>query len=323
MPRNLTLDITKLILSFMVVAIHCGFLSDYNLFIYYFVINNVFRISIPLFFIINGYFLYYFFEKKTFKIWLKKSILIYFFLMLLYAYFWIDFYNFKFLEFLLKLFFGYFHLWYLSAMILGSLLLFYLKAFSNYKIIIIAFLLFLTGLTIQYTGRLHFLSDYFIADKLINNLSSYRNFLFTAFPFITLGYLINKTKIITRIKQPTIFFITLLSLLLFSIENSIIHNNLPSLPIVECQISYWVGAPILFIIIMKKSKYTSNQSILSYYPTIIYFIHPLLILTILKFTNPKPTLLTFYTFLFTALTAFILIKIKRVYKQKETKPNFL
>lgn len=44
-------DIVRLIIAFMVVAIHCG-ISDVNENVY-----NIFQSSVPLFFVISGYFI--------------------------------------------------------------------------------------------------------------------------------------------------------------------------------------------------------------------------------------------------------------------------
>lgn len=311
MQRNTTLDSTKIILSFMVIAVHCSFLSEYNSLIYYIVINSLFRICIPVFFIINGYYLYFSIKKNEIKPWLIKATIIYLFLMVLYAHFWLDLTSFNLWKIIFKITFGYFHLWYLPAMIFGSLCLFFLKDLPNRVLFFISMFLFIIGLTIQYTARFHLLSHYILIDKITNNLSFYRNFLFIGFPFITLGFLIHKIRIIQKVNRNMILFSFLTFIILFTLENILIQNNIATIPIVEFQISYWIGAPLLFIIVMKKSKFTSTKNSLSFYSMIIYFIHPIIILFLLKLVALQPTPMTFLTIIFSITIAYLGVKLKQ------------
>lgn len=56
MKRNIVLDIYKIILSLMVVGIHIRFFYDFNNQIGYILNQGIFRLAVPSFFIINGYF---------------------------------------------------------------------------------------------------------------------------------------------------------------------------------------------------------------------------------------------------------------------------
>ena len=56
MARNISLDITKILLACMVVALHVGIFIDLNPVSYQITVNGLFRIAVPIFFIINGFF---------------------------------------------------------------------------------------------------------------------------------------------------------------------------------------------------------------------------------------------------------------------------
>ena len=56
MERNVSLDILKLSMAFMVVAAHARFLSEISPLGEYLTVNGLFRIILPVFLIINGFF---------------------------------------------------------------------------------------------------------------------------------------------------------------------------------------------------------------------------------------------------------------------------
>src|SRR5690606_9231465 len=94
-----------------------------------------------------------------------------------------------------NLLFGYWHLWYLIGLLGGVLVLYFIKnqRLSDLKILLWAFLLFLTGWGIQKIELLYPNVEGIIGSIIRSNLPS-RNFLFMGFPFIALGYLISKEK---------------------------------------------------------------------------------------------------------------------------------
>lgn len=53
MERNVALDLLKLTMAAMVVGLHAGFLNDFSSLGYYITVNGIFRIAVPVFFVIN------------------------------------------------------------------------------------------------------------------------------------------------------------------------------------------------------------------------------------------------------------------------------
>lgn len=58
MSRKISLDILKLLMSFMVVGLHAGFLGDVDLLGEYLTVNGIFRLAVPTFLVINGFYFF-------------------------------------------------------------------------------------------------------------------------------------------------------------------------------------------------------------------------------------------------------------------------
>lgn len=49
LTRNISLDVLKLTMAFMVLGLHAGFLSDYSKSGEFLFVNGIFRIAVPIF----------------------------------------------------------------------------------------------------------------------------------------------------------------------------------------------------------------------------------------------------------------------------------
>lgn len=56
--RNVSLDLLKLLMAIMVVALHANFLQEYSLLGSYLLVNGLFRVAVPIFLIINGFYFF-------------------------------------------------------------------------------------------------------------------------------------------------------------------------------------------------------------------------------------------------------------------------
>ena len=197
MQRNILLDILKVILAIMVIGAHCNFLLDVSPVLSFTTVHGLFRITVPVFFIINGYFFLSVVNGKHIKKWLKRITILYLVWMLIYVCYWARFENFSFPRCINILLVGYHHLWYLNAMIFGGLLLYLMRNISDKNLLIIAVTLFLIGTGMQYLKNYEVFSNVKI-NKILNDRAVYRNFLFFGLPFLTIGYLINKTTLLIK-----------------------------------------------------------------------------------------------------------------------------
>jgi len=294
--RSLSLDLLKVILSILVIFIHSRFFIEYNLGISYLTTEGLFRMAVPIFFIINGFYFKYILDNKKIKKWVIRSLILYTVWMLIYAPLW--FYG-GIKSIVTSVLIGYHHLWYINSMLFSGILL-YLTKKINYKyLIILSFFLFLFGVIFQYLENFH------ILNKLIYR---HRNFLFLGFPFFTIGYLIHKKSWLNKISKKQTFILIFLSAILLVIESYVNYHYAEER--IDNLFTLIIICPLIFIFVMGlKIDYSKNSKYLALISTSIYLIHPW-VMTFLNFLFKfKPSLLSILTILISILISIFVIKL--------------
>ena len=124
MNRNITIDLTKLLMSFFIVGLHCLFMLDINEYLHFYLKEGLFRIAVPLFLLISGYYFYNSLNKQ----WLFKILKLYGIWMVIYIPFWLNISSYDNIKNnLITLLTGYYHLWFLLSLFLGGCLTYILK----------------------------------------------------------------------------------------------------------------------------------------------------------------------------------------------------
>lgn len=285
--RNNNLDILKIVLAFLVVALHIFpvyKIKGWQGLISYEISSGITRIAVPTFFLISGYFL----RNKlndTAYLWkyAKRILLLYFVWQLIYLPDLIRFYNlgwFSTFDMVLKLVYGYWHLWYLLATVLAMGLLYSVKHLSvkAQSLIILFFFLIGYGYQILYQSNLGFLSS---EGRLVYEImGTTRNFLFFAFPMMLLGTLYDKWKgLMLKIKKTYILLWILLLVEVYFYYSYKIKamDFLLSLPLLSMLTFYWVNeAPSV-------SQRIFNPS----FSLGIYLVHPYAIRLVYEFLPQK------------------------------------
>jgi len=178
MHRNLALDGMKVAMALMVVAIHAFDITRYPGFLPFVLLEGIFRLAVPVFFVINGYYFFHALENGKVGAWLKNVFALYLFWSLLYfptylpmrhhAVNWGDIDIGQMATFLVG---GYMQLWYVSAMLFAACLIALLRRIDALQgfLLPLAVALYAIGAAIQYGAY-------------YNNLAMtewpYRNFLF-------------------------------------------------------------------------------------------------------------------------------------------------
>ncbi|EXJ09154.1 acyltransferase family protein [Nitrincola nitratireducens] len=186
MARNFSLDILKLVMALMIVGLHADFLGEYSKLFQYLTVNGLFRISVPIFLIINGYFFFDIHAKKNQRIWFNRLITLYIFWMFLYSAFWFKLPDISFnsiFTLIFNIIIGYHHLWYISGMIGAALLLVTLNNKKPTHLITTAIILAIIGISIQYLGNYNYLQSSTL-NELFNYHWTHRNALFFSYPFL-------------------------------------------------------------------------------------------------------------------------------------------
>ncbi len=204
MKKKLNIDIVRFIVSIFVITIHTFPLAQWSETIDYAFTRVLFRLCVPFFLMITGYFLIdgALEDKKKLVKQTKKIVILYAISTIIYLPIMVYngyFENFSLWLFLRELFVDglYYHLWYFPASIVGLWLLYFaLKKFQLKTILIACMGLYLVGLLgDSYYGFFVNNSVFKGFFDFVFTLSFYtRNGLFYAPMFLSIGYFVKKKK---------------------------------------------------------------------------------------------------------------------------------
>ncbi|AMX19770.1 Acyltransferase family protein [Acinetobacter pittii] len=269
--RNLSIDYLKLFLAFLVVLLHLNFLSKNSPELSYVLVNGLFRLAVPLFLVITGYYFYNIDNKEKFKNWLFRIGIMYVIWMLIYSPFWFKFNNL--INSFVVIFFGYFVLWYLIGVLFSGAILYFLRNIRSNTLLFLALTLYIVGYCLQQLGNLHVFTG--VIDKILNWHPISRNFIFDCFTFLTLGFLIKKLNFDLKYKPSLI--IVLISILMVILESRLNYIYISKSEPLDHIISMLLTAPIIFLYV-KNLKIMGENKNLALFSTAIFLIHPLFIL---------------------------------------------
>ena len=318
--RNLALDSMKVLLALMVVGLHSGFLREISDEANFLTAEGLFRIAVPIFFILNGYFFVTVRNGELFKKWIKRVLYLYIFWMAFYVYFWFRPSSFSVIE-VIKLIetmsLGYFHLWYLPGMIGAGIFTFLLKDKIRLGISL-SFILFILGVSIQYVGNYHVLSTP-IFDKVMNMTFIHRSFLFFGFPFFYIGFVMNYYNVAKNIDAKLLIGVFVLGFGLLLGESWYNYNNPQNDGGFDNYFSLCLICPAIVVLAMR-SKLTTENKNLALFSTAIYFIHPFCMAILNKLFELEGSTFTFSTILLSVFLSFFLIKVRN---KKELRLSFI
>ena len=336
LTKNINFDIVRFISALMIIAIHMypftciSKLVDYNL------TRILFRICVPLFFSITGFFAMPRALKDTEYLckYTIKITKIYLLSILLYLpiNIYIGYFNdFSFIKIIKDILIDgtFYHLWYFPALILGIWLTYlFVKKIKNTKIIAVTLgVLYIIGL---------FGDNYYglIANTPLTNIYSFifkifaytRNGLFFAPIFIYMGYYFSNRENKVSISSNIIIIIALIALMLIE-GNILYYYNIP-----RHSSMYLFLVPLVYFIF---NLLTINKDIknflLSDIATLIYILHPLVIIIystgakIVSLSILNNSIISYIIVsIGTILLSFIIVKIKNyriVEKEYDKKLN--
>ncbi|MCM1053476.1 MAG: acyltransferase family protein [Ruminococcus sp.] len=283
MLKKLNLDIWRLIVTFLIVAIHISPFVNISPTFDFFFTRILSRIGVPLFFMITGF---YILDKSlkdstNFIKYLKKIIKLYLFAIALYIPINIymgKFNNITLLEVFKDLIFNgtLYHLWYFPALIIGLIIVYFLNKKLNIKIAFtIAFILYLLGLFgDSYYGIITNIPPILNIYNFLFNIFDYtRNGLFFAPVFLELGYIIKTSK---PLKNNSLLY-SLIFFIILTFEGLLLyHFNLQKHDSMYLSLIPFMYFFFNYIITHNK---TNNRTIRNI-ATTIYLFHPLFIIIV-------------------------------------------
>jgi len=194
--RSASLDVLKLVLALLVVALHIfpvSKMTGLSGLISYEIASGITRIAVPTFFIVSGYLLRNKLEDKNYlKKYCKRILLLYVVWQLIYLPDLLYHYNLKWFStegLIYRLVYGYWHLWYLLASVLGVVLLYFTRNWKAATKLALVFGLFVVGYLFQVTYKLNVFKEFSFFINVYEGIGTSRNAVFFAFPFLLLGSL--------------------------------------------------------------------------------------------------------------------------------------
>ena len=285
--RNNNIDILKIVLAFLVIALHIfpvtklkgieGLLS-------YEIASGITRIAVPTFFLISGYFL----RNKlndTVYLWkyAKRILLLYVVWQVLYLPDLIHSYKlgwFKHTAMILKLVYGYWHLWYLLATVLAVGLLYAVRNCTLQAKWIIIVVLLTVGYALQIAIQSGALHRYLNVEFVYELAGTSRNFLFFSFPMLLIGTLYESWKLpVSKLKS---FYLPLWIVLL--VEVGLYYTFKVK------AMDFLIVLPLLSMLtfhIANEAKAVANITISSTLSLGIYLTHPYAIRLVSEFLPQK------------------------------------
>lgn len=308
MQRNLSIDILKMLLAICVVFLHTHIFYDVSTLLGHSLVQGLFRLAVPIFLVITGYYFFYINNFQKYKKWLKRIFILYTVWMLFYLPFWWTknlSYNFT------VLYNGYFILWYIISVLLGGSLLYACRNMQDKLLFLLSSILFFTGVLLQQMGNLHFFHGQI--DFELNQYTTHRNFLFVSFPLLTLGWLLNKYKdrIAQKFQVRLWHVLVAIGLVLTeSLGNYFLISKQQSL---DQMFSLFIAAPVIFLYLLNKNIPGTHKQIANL-STAIFLIHPFFLYHFKNDFIGKQTMLSFIVLSCSVLSGLILVQINKKVK---------
>lgn len=306
--RNNNVDILKIILALLVIALHIfpvSKLAGAEGMISYVIASGITRIAVPTFFLITGYFLRNKLEDRDY-IWkyCKRILLLYVVWQCIYIPDLFRFYHlgrYTKLQFWLQICYGYWHLWYLLASVLAVYGLFITRKLSlsiKYALVISLYAIgYLWQIGIQ-SGMVQ--SHFWITAY--NFIGTTRNFLFFAFPMLLLGTLYESWK--GMLKKYIIWYLPF-GLLLIAEACWYYHHQVKAM-------DFLVVLPVLSMFTLHWFQERSAISEIKIPATLslgIYLCHPYAIRLVYEFIPQKTLGITFFKYVIIVFLALLFWKI--------------
>jgi surface polysaccharide O-acyltransferase-like enzyme len=307
--RNASIDALRVAMSVMVIGLHCNFLADVNDTARALSVNGLFRLAVPIFLVISGYYFFEALRRSGAKLWLHRLIVLYFIWTALYSAFWLVDVNGQLQtrnNLIISVVVGYWHLWFLPGVIGAALMLLALHRLSNVGLTVMMATLFVLGVFIQYDGVYHFTGNSQLA-RLTGITWSHRNFLFLGFPMFCAGYLIRKTGLDERIAPATARWLAAVGILALIFEAYIHHVMSNGRGGMDNLISLIIASPALFIA-TKQFRFQGHSKNLAQVSASMFFVHGFFIELVQRHLPLDATPLTLLVLALSVIAAPIVIR---------------
>lgn len=271
MDRRLSVDLLKVIMAIMVVGIHANPLKALGHDAIILSGGGLYRLAVPVFFVINGYFFEPVAQRGGVGRYIKRLLLLYVIWTALYLPAWYG---------VLKspevwppirmLLVGWWQLWYLPGLALAAALAYLVRDWPTPRLIAAMGLTFLAGTGIVYGIAFDLIhpSKALIGDATI----LHRNGLFMGFPFLMAGFLIRRHRLDEHLGLPLLVGLVVLGVALVLGESLALDRLAPKGAGHDNLLALGLASPALVLLALKFPRQSAAKS-LGTYSSGIYFIH--------------------------------------------------
>ncbi|WP_228130587.1 hypothetical protein [Acinetobacter tandoii] len=152
-------------------------------------------------------------------------------------------------------------LWYIQGVLLGGSILYFCRAINAKKLFVASAVLFLFGVMLQQVGNLHLFQGKIDAE--LNTYTVHRNFLWVSFPFLTLGFLLNKCQDKIKNKITIKLWHVIVVVFLVIVESLANYFFISQKESLHQMFSLFIAVPIIFLYFFNKNILGTNKELAS------------------------------------------------------------
>jgi surface polysaccharide O-acyltransferase-like enzyme len=306
--RSLSVDALRLCLAVMVVFLHCNPASDLSPLLSYVTGNGLYRVAVPAFFMLSGYFFFSAVQAGRALAYVRRIALLYGLWMLLYLPYWYGALRVEApLRGLLLLTFGWWHLWYLISLACCALLTLWLRSWSTRSLLGLAAVLFTMGVAVMYAMLMRWLVPEGTFPGPGNWLN--RNGLFLGLPFFLAGFVVRREGWERRLPAPLLWTAALTGLGLLVFEAGAIRTHAPRVLGLDTPLAMGIAAPALVLLALRGTRPAQGR-LIGTLASGTFFLHVAVLVPLMKYTSLSRTAIALVTLAATGLLSLLLYRTK-------------
>jgi surface polysaccharide O-acyltransferase-like enzyme len=287
MDRRLSIDLLKIVLAMMVVGIHANPVKPFGHDAVLLTGQGLYRIAVPTFFVINGYFLHPVTMAGGTGRYVWRLVWLWAVWTALYLPGWWGLvHNPDHGMVVQSMLIGWWHLWYLLALALAAAMVALVRNWSLRAQLMAMAVTFGLSVTLIYAAAMgHSLRPaWFLADP----VAMWRNGALMGFPFLMAGWLIRQTGFGTNWSTGTVATLAGLGVLGVLVETMAMDRLLPRGVSHDVMLSLALACPALLLLALRFSRQSQSRN-LGTYANGIYFLHVAFVILCIRLTDlPRP-----------------------------------
>ena len=282
MDRRLSVDLLKILLAVMVVGIHANPVKPLGHDAVLLTGQGLYRLSVPTFFVINGYFLHPVTMAGGTGRYVRRLLALWGIWTALYLPGWWGLMASPDASGIQTLLIGWWHLWYLPALAIAALMAAGVRGWPVQAQLAAMAVTFGLGLALVYGSALGLVTRpaWFVADS----AAMWRNGVLMGFPFLMAGWLIRQTGWGTGLSTGRVATLAGLGTLGVLVETMAMDRLLPHGVSHDVMLSLALACPALLLLALRFARQSKGRN-LGTYANGIYFLHVAFVIACIRMTD--------------------------------------